>query len=263
MEVDLFFFMDTNGGSPDMDINSEAAQFYRDFHKNHMPRKPTAIVVISAHWENQKTVRITSKSKSNLYFDYFGFPPETYKLTYPAPSNPELSNKIHNLLSAAGISSTLDHDRDWDHGVFVPLILMYPDADIPIIQVSLLSSLDPSVHIKIGDALKSLRNDDVFIFGSGFATHNMGAIRRGVKKQSIVPWINWLTETLTKTTTKEEKEKQLINWSIAPGARFAHPREEHLLPLHVVFGSSDGNAELIYNYMNDDNALSFASFKFY
>jgi len=257
------FFMDAQGQPPlsSFDKNSATTQWYKDFHKNHVPRKPSAIVVISAHWEEKGIAHITAKPNPKLYFDYYGFPPETYQLTYPAPGDTQLASKIHNLLSSAGIPSKLDPSRDWDHGVFVPLILMYPEADVPIVQVSLLDSLDPNAHIKIGEALKSLRYEDVLIFGSGFATHNMRAIR-GAEKKSIVPWINWLTETVTNDATKEEKKKKLINWSDAPGARYAHPREEHLIPLHVAFGSSDGKAELIYNFMNEDLATSFASYKF-
>jgi len=255
------FFMDAHGEAPlaAFDQNSATAQWYRDFHKNYVPRKPSAIVVLSAHWEEQGTVHITAKPNPKLYFDYYGFPPHTYQLIYPAPGDPKLAEKIHGLLSAAGISSVLDHSRDWDHGVFVPLMLMYPEADIPIVQVSLLSNLSPENHIKIGVALKSLRDNDVLIFGSGFATHNM----RSGGRQSIVPWVNWLTDTVTnKHTSYEEKQKRLENWSTAPGGRNAHPREEHLLPLHVAFGSSNGNAELIYNFMLDDIGMSFASYRF-
>jgi len=228
-----------------------------------MPRKPSAIVIISAHWEESDKVHITAKQNPSLYFDYYGFPPHTYKLTYPAPGDPQLADKIKNLISSSGIPATLDTTRDWDHGVFVPLLLMYPEADIPIVQVSLLSSLDPATHIKIGNALKTLRNDDVLIVGSGFATHNMRAMTSG-SSQSIIPWVTWLTGTLTsKDLTNEEKEKKLINWAVAPSARFSHPREEHLIPLHVAFGASkNGNAELIYNFTIEDIGMSFASYKF-
>jgi len=254
--------MDGEGIPPwsEMDKNSAVAQWYRDFQKNHLPRKPTAIVVISAHWE-ESTVHITAKPNPGLYFDYYGFPDHTYELEYPAPGDAKLAQQIHTLLSNAGISATLNNNRDWDHGVFVPFILLFPDADVPIVQISLLKSLNPQTHIKIGKVLSTLRKQDVLIVGSGFATHNLRAL--GGTRESIVPWITWLVDTLTNAqASNEEKEKSLINWKSAPGATFAHPREEHLIPLHVAFGAANGKVELIYNHMNVPHALSFASFKF-
>jgi len=254
------FFMDARGRPPlsYMDKNSKIAQWYRDFQKQFITQKPSAIVIFSAHWEEQ-TVHILSKPKPDLYFDYYGFPDNTYLLKYPAPGDPELSSRIKTLLEGgANIPVQLDGNRDWDHGVFVPLLLMFPEADIPIVQVSLLSSLNPETHIKIGAALESLRQENILFIGSGFATHNMNG-----SKQSVVPWLEWLTDTVTnKEYTKEQKTQKLINWASAPEARYAHPREEHLLPLHIVFGASSGGATQILDFTDISSTMSFASYKF-
>jgi len=202
------FFMES-GGPPMsyMDKNSAIAQWYRDFQKNFITQKPSAIIIFSAHWE-ENIVRIVSKPKPNLFFDYYGFPQHTYHLTYPAPGDSDLSSRVNTLLEKAGIKSQLDNNRDWDHGVFVPLMLMFPDADIPIVQVSLLSSLNPEAHINIGAALEPLRNENILFIGSGFATHT--SARRVKGQTTIAPWLAWLTDTVTNNQyTKDEKKTKI------------------------------------------------------
>jgi len=259
------FFMDAGGQPPlcYMDKHSTIAQWYRDFQKQFVPHKPAALVVFSAHWEEKSTVHITAKPNPGLYFDYYGFPDHTYKLQYPAPGDSKLAERISGLLESTGIKTTLDNERDWDHGVFVPLLLMFPNADIPIVQVSLLSSLDPEKHIQIGAALAPLRKENILFIGSGFATHNLSAIWKTSNNPSVAPWMNWLTDTITGTNyNHEEKKQKLINWTSAPGARFAHPREEHLIPLHMVFGATSGSATQILDFVDYTSAMSFANYKF-
>jgi len=253
------FFMDSGGKPPFsyMDKNSKIAEWYRNFQKNFLTQKPSSIVIFSAHWE-EKTVHILSKPKPSLYFDYYGFPDHTYLLKYPAPGDSHLSERVKTLLEGASIPVQLDTNRDWDHGVFVPLLLMFPEADIPIVQVSLLSSLNPETHIKLGAALEPLRNENILFIGSGFATHNLG----GGSKQSIVPWNEWLTDKVTnKDYTKEQKAQGLINWATAPAARYAHPREEHLIPLHIIFGASSGSATQILDFVDIPSTMSFANYR--
>ncbi|MEY3038311.1 MAG: hypothetical protein RL143_878 [Pseudomonadota bacterium] len=137
--------------------------------------QPRAIVVISAHWENDE-IAITSSSSPSLLFDYYGFPAESYQFNYPAPGNPQLASKIAKVLQVDGFNVRLDEERGLDHGVFIPLMLMYPQADIPVLQISLSNSLDPLQHLQLGEALAKLDEEDVLFLGSGFSFHNMRAI---------------------------------------------------------------------------------------
>ncbi len=138
-------------------------------------KKPDAIIIISAHWE-EPVIAITAAQLPSLLFDYYGFPPETYRYQYPASGNPELAERVHEMLRQAEIDARLDHERGFDHGVFVPLLLMYPDASTSCIQVSLSTSLDPTFHVRIGQALNKLRSENLLILGSGFSFHNMQAL---------------------------------------------------------------------------------------
>lgn len=208
--------------------------------------RPDAIVLVSAHWECPQPT-ITAGQAPELIYDYGGFPPETYELQYPAPGSPELANEVAALLSDKGFDPVLDAHRGFDHGVFVPLLLMYPDASIPVIQLSMLSSLDPDAHIRMGEALAPLRGRNVLVLGSGFTFHNMNAFGPGYAQDGVdadnEAFEQWLRETCTHPDLAEhERRQRLVNWSDAPGARWCHPREEHLLPLHVCYGAGGGPA---------------------
>jgi aromatic ring-opening dioxygenase catalytic subunit (LigB family) len=209
----------------------------------HLP-KPKSILVISAHWE-EEVPTLTSNSAPGMLFDYYGFPPESYEFKYPALGFPALAQTIEALLAAKGIKSQLNPSRDFDHGTFVPLMLMYPQADIPVVQISLLNSLNPTAHIALGKALAPLREQGVLILGSGLSFHNMQAFFSGnplVASRSRL-FDDWLVQTLVgETFTSEEQENRLMHWKAAPEARFCHPREEHLLPLHVCFGAAAGES---------------------
>jgi aromatic ring-opening dioxygenase catalytic subunit (LigB family) len=208
--------------------------------------RPEAIVVVSAHWECA-TPTVTSATAPGLYFDYYGFPPETYELTYPAPGSPELADRLVELLGVAGFTPELDAERDFDHGMFVPLMLMYPDAAIPVVQLSLMGDLDPGRHIDMGAAIAPVLADDVLILGSGLSFHNMDAFgpanpAAGVDAQNEA-FDAWLDETCTDTTIDEaERRRRLAAWADAPAAHYNHPREEHLIPLHVCYGAGGGAA---------------------
>ena len=211
--------------------------------------KPDAIVVISAHWE-EMVIAITAAKSPSLLFDYYGFPPETYEYQYPAPGHPQLAERTYGMLQQAGIDAKLDHERGFDHGVFVPLMLMYPDADVPCIQVSLSTSLDPALHVRTGQALSSLKNDNLLVLGSGFSFHNMQALKS--KRDDAIDDRNrefetWLAQTCSDEILSEtEREKLLIQWESAPHARYCHPREEHLLPLQVCYGVSQQAATVVF-----------------
>lgn len=201
--------------------------------------KPSAIIVISAHWEDQ-AVTITSGANPPLIYDYYGFPEEAYSIEYPCPGEPVLARQIYELLRRGGVEAHLDDQRGFDHGLYVPLKIMYPDADIPCVQISLLNSLDPAEHLKIGGLLRELDNENFLIVGSGFSFHNMQeffAPETEKSKAKNEAFDNWLLETLSsKDMTEEGRAQRLISWETAPAARFCHPREEHLLPLHVCYG---------------------------
>lgn len=223
-----------------MDKNSAAAQWFRDFSKTQVTRKPKAIVVFSAHWE-ESTIKVHTAENPTLLFDYYGFPSYTYKFTYPAPGNPALSHRVISLLREANIEVEEEKKRGWDHGVFIPLMLMFPDHDIPIVEVSLHSNLSPKTHIKLGEVLSPLRDEEIMFVGSGFATHNLNAIFSG-DDGWLRSWDEWLTETITEPSISPlERKERLINWAKAPSARAAHPREEHLIPLHVIAGTASTN----------------------
>jgi aromatic ring-opening dioxygenase catalytic subunit (LigB family) len=207
-------------------------------------KKPAAILVISAHWE-ESIPAITSAARPSLIYDYYGFPEDSYKINYPCPGDPLLAKRIHNLLENAGIDSKLDDQRSFDHGLFVPLKIMYPDADIPCVQLSLVDSLNPLEHLKLGQALQGLDEENLLIIGSGFSFHNMKvffAPENSDSKAMNELFEHWLLETCSSPDIKEEERMQrMINWENAPAARFCHPREEHLLPLHVCYGIAQTN----------------------
>jgi 4,5-DOPA dioxygenase extradiol len=208
-------------------------------------QQPDYIVVCSAHWETPK-ISITSAANPELLYDYFGFPDDSYQLKYPCPGAPELASHIADVLSQHGMEVELNEQRGLDHGVFIPLMLMYPNADIPVLQISLCQSLDPSVHIQLGKALSSLSTNNILFIGSGFSFHNMSGFFSSDERMlnANTQFEDWLTNTLcSEKLTVEDREARLLQWSAAPGARLCHPREEHLLPLHVCFGIMQGRAD--------------------
>jgi len=212
-------------------------------------RKPNAILVISAHWEESKPTLLGSQNPPMLY-DYYGFPEEAYAITYSAPGSPELANRIAELLDKNGIGARIDLQRGFDHGLFIPLKLMYPQADIPSLQLSLLRGLDPAMHIDLGRALRELRSENILVIGSGFSFHNMGAFSwEGIDMPDAAndAFQNWLIEACTGPMSQSECEQRLIDWEAAPSARYCHPREEHLLPLHVCVGMAGVKAKLIFD----------------
>jgi 4,5-DOPA dioxygenase extradiol len=213
--------------------------------------KPSAIIVISAHWEEDKAT-ITSGATPELIYDYYGFPEESYEIKYPAPGDPALAQKIFELLKNKNIKAALDENRGFDHGLFVPLQIMFPNADIPCVQVSLLNSLNPEKHIRLGEALTGLADDNVLIIGSGFSFHNLKAFFAPATEESQAmneAFEQWLIDTCGSDDLSEvERMHRLINWEAAPAARYCHPREEHLLPLHVCYGFAKRAAKQVFGF---------------
>jgi len=210
-----------------------------------MTGRPSAIIVVSAHWEENRPA-ITYGNNPPLIYDYRGFPEEAYKITYPCPGQPLLAHRIATILAEAGIDARLDETRGFDHGLFVPLKIMYPDADIPCVQISLVNSLDAAEHVRIGRALQGLDDHSLLVIGSGFSFHNMKAFftpEDAAAKAKNESFEAWLLNTCCSTELGEQERMQrLVNWEAAPFARYCHPREEHLLPLHVCYGFSGSAA---------------------
>ena len=212
-------------------------------------RKPDAILVISAHWE-ENTATLLSAPDPPMFYDYYGFPDKAYEITYPAPGSPELANRIAGLLLKNNISARLDPQRGFDHGLFIPLKLMYPQADIPSLQLSLLRGLDPTAHIALGKAMRELMVENILVIGSGFSFHNMSAFSwQGINTQDPAndAFQNWLIEGCTGPISQSKREQLLIEWQKVPSARYCHPREEHLLPLHVCLGMAGRQASTIFD----------------
>jgi len=196
--------------------------------------KPKALLVISAHWEEAVPTLMTAARPPMLY-DYYGFPPESYLLEWPAPGAPDLAVRVRALLTAAKFSTASDAERGYDHGTFVPLKLAYPDADVPVLQLSLVRGLDPDTHLALGRALAPLRDEGVLIVGSGMSYHNLRAFHPSAAPAAAA-FDTWLREVMARPPAA--RDAQLSAWTKAPSARAVHPREEHLIPLMVVAGAA-------------------------
>lgn len=198
--------------------------------------RPSAIVVVSAHWESQRLL-LTAGEHPQTWHDFGGFPAELYAVQYPAPSAPKLAEEIAQQLNDVGLPAYLDSQRPFDHGAWVPLSLMYPNADIPVLQLSLPSHLGPELQTRIGRALASLRAQDILLIGSGSITHNLGALNWRAGPEVITPWAkefrDWMVEKLA-----ADDEAALHHYRhLAPHAMRNHPSEEHLLPLFFARGA--------------------------
>jgi aromatic ring-opening dioxygenase catalytic subunit (LigB family) len=197
---------------------------------------PKAVLVVSGHWE-ERGFAVTGGARPPLIYDYAGFPPHTYQLKYDAPGDAALAGQVRGLLEAAGLPCRVDGQRGWDHGVFIPLKVMYPEAAIPVVQLSLDGSLDPALHLRMGAALRPLRDEGVRVVGSGMSFHNLRMFgpRAAAPSEAFDAW-------LTEAVSAPDRDQRLLEWAKAPSAREAHPREEHLIPLLVAAGAAGEDA---------------------
>ncbi|MDB5495668.1 MAG: extradiol ring-cleavage dioxygenase, class enzyme subunit [Phenylobacterium sp.] len=200
-----------------------------------LPERPTAILVVSGHWE-EPAFTVGSAERPALIYDYYGFPESTYQLRFEAPGSPALAGRVRQLLTAAGLPAAEDSARGYDHGVFVPLKLVTPQADIPVVQLSLRQDLDPEAHLAVGRALAPLRDEGVLIVGSGMSWHNMGGFTPAYTAKSQA-FDAWLGAAMSDPASRDDA---IRHWDQAPYAREAHPREEHLAPLFVAAGAAEG-----------------------
>lgn len=245
------FFMQWTMGPPDTWAKTRA---FLESIPGSLPERPRAMVVVSGHWE-EPVPTVSTAEHPALIFDYYGFPPETYRLSWPAPGAPDLARKIGELLRSAGVRAAQNPARGYDHGVFVPLKVAFPQADIPVATLSLAGSLEPALHLAVGRALAPLRDEGVPIIGSGMSFHNLRAyFQRGVLERST-EFDEWLDAAIAQPAA--ERDALLARWREAPYATFAHPREEHLIPLMVAAGAGgDGAGRRVFRDAPMDAVIS-------
>lgn len=223
-------------------------------------RKPAAILMVSAHWE-APVFTVQGSAKPPMIYDYGGFPAHTYDVHYDAPGSPALAQRVQQLIAAAGLPAQIDPERGYDHGTFSPMVAIYPQADVPVVQLSLRRGLDPAEHLALGRAIAPLRDENVLIVGSGLSYHNLrnfGPQAHDVSKA----FDDWL-DTAVVGGTGEARNAQLLDWAGAPAARMAHPREEHLIPLMVAVGAAQGEAgDRVYHEDAFMGGLVVSSFRF-
>lgn len=241
-----FFMPDPNGTWAGME------HFLRGI-ADSLPQRPSAILIASGHWETE-SFALTGHPAPELLFDYYGFPADTYALTYPAPGDPALAARARDLLLAAGLTARIDDARGLDHGVFVPMKVAFPDADIPVVEMSLDSRLDPAMHLAAGRALAPLRDENVLLLMTGMSFHNMRGYGDPRATDPSQAFDAWLSDAAGRDAA--ERAALLGDWAQAPAGRYSHPREEHLLPLMIAAGASDATGERIYAEIVMKTALS-------
>lgn len=221
--------------------------------------RPRAVLMISGHWEGEEYAVMSSPNPPMVY-DYYNFPPHTYEITYPAPGAPALAEEIAARIAGAGLPTAMAPDQGYDHGTFVPMALMYPEADMPLLQVSMRSHYDPAEHFALGRALAPLREQGVLIVGSGLSYHNLRLFGPGAKEPSDV-FDAWLDETLT--LAPEARHAALMAWETAPHARTCHAQEDHLVPLFAALGAAaQAPATRVYHQTGIRGGVTASSWRF-
>lgn len=253
-------------GSPTLSIDDSlpARHFLKSFtQKVSLSQRPSSILVISAHWETDSPCVNLISGPNDTIYDFYGFPTPMYQIKYPAPGAPNLARRVQELLQGSGFGKVyVDKKRGLDHGAWVPLMLMYPEADIPVCQLSVQTHKDAHHHFNMGKALAPLKEEGVLIIGSGSATHNLGALRQG-PTNSVAAWAKQF-DTWLKDALLQGRYEDVNNYlDKAPHAKQAQPHPDHFYPLHVAIGASGetSKAELIHHSWSL-HALSYASYKF-
>jgi aromatic ring-opening dioxygenase catalytic subunit (LigB family) len=219
-----------------------------------------AVLVISGHWETAEFA-VSSAARPGMVFDYYGFPEYLYRIRYDAPGSPELAMRARAMLEAGGFACDSDPQRGFDHGTFSLMKPLYPDGDMPIVQLSIKQDLDPHAHLSVGRLLAPLRDEGVVIIGSGSSFHNLG-LRGPAAEQPSRRFDDWLQQTLLQSSSTERRQR-ISTWTFAPGARIAHPREDHLIPLMVALGAAEEEpAQLVYHQDDFLGGWAMSSFRF-
>jgi 4,5-DOPA dioxygenase extradiol len=227
-------------GSPTLPLTDTPARSFLSEVSGTLAR-PKAILVISAHWETSVPT-ISAVDRNDTIHDFRGFPQPLYELRYPAPGSPAVAARSADLLRASGIDCRIDQSRGLDHGAWVPLLLMYPQADIPVLQLSLQPHLGTEHHLRMGRALARLRQEGVLIIGSGSMTHDLSEFRGHGPNDPAPAWVNAFADWFHSALTTERTDDLLDYRRQAPFATRNHPSEEHLLPLYVALGAAGENA---------------------
>lgn len=257
----------SHGGGPWPWLKAERGAMYDQLEsslhdvRRELGNAPRAILMISGHWEANRFL-LSSAARPPMLFDYAGFPEHTYRIRYDAPGDPDLAEEVRDLLERGGVDAGLDPNRGFDHGTFTVMHTMYPDADMPIVQLSIKTSFDPAEHLRLGQLIAPLRERGVAIIGSGFSFHNTRAMVTGTGAEASAAFDRWLTYVLSEASP-EERQEQLKRWTDAPAARLAHPREDHLIPLMVALGAAaEEPGERIYHQGDFMGVITSSSFRF-
>lgn len=222
---------------------------------------PRAVLMVSGHWEADRFL-LSSAARPPMYYDYSGFPEHTYRIRYDAPGDPELAETVRTMLEQGGVPTGLDPQRGYDHGTFSLMHVLYPQAELPLVQLAMKADFDPAEHIRVGELIAPLRDQGVLIVGSGFSFHDTRSIINGAGKAASATFDAWLDETLV-DATPDDRVRRLVNWSTAPSARAAHPREDHLIPLMVAAGAAgDDVATRVYHESAFMGAITASSYRF-
>ncbi|NYT63932.1 dioxygenase [Alcaligenaceae bacterium] len=264
MKLPVYFI--SHGGGPWPYIpamqasNTALAASLADIPKQ-LGRTPKAILMVSAHWETQGTFAVMTSPHPAMLYDYYGFPEHTYQIQYPAAGSPELALRVQQLLSGAGLPIAADPERGFDHGAFVPAYVMYPQGNVPMVQLSIDAAYNPALHWELGSALAPLREEDILIIGSGLSYHNLRQIYGGGSEASA-QFDAWLQQTVLHAPP-EQRAALLASWESAPAARLAHPREDHLIPLMVAAGAAETDpATCVYHEAQAFAGITVSSFRF-
>lgn len=229
--------------------------------RRELGQAPRAVLMISGHWEASRFL-VSSALHPPMVFDYHGFPEHTYRIRYDAPGDPALAESVRALLEGGGVPSRLDPQRGFDHGTFTLMHTMYPEADIPLVQLSLQANLDPAEHVKVGQLIAPLRDEGVLIIGSGFSFHDTRKIMSGAGAEASAEFDGWLAKTLV-DSSPDERRQRLLKWAAAPSARAAHPREDHLIPLMVAVGAAKNDSCVCVYRQNDFmGSITASSYRF-
>ena len=257
----------SHGGGPWPWMKAERGSMYDQLEaslhevRRELGQAPRAVLMISGHWEADRFL-LSSAAHPPMEYDYSGFPEHTYRIRYDAPGAPALADTVRAMLERGGVSAGLDPQRGFDHGTFTLMHTMYPDAEMPVLQLSLRSDYDPAAHIKVGELIAPLRDDGVVIVGSGFSFHDTRGMRSGTGGDASATFDRWLTDTLIKSSP-EERRRRLLHWSAAPAARAAHPHEDHLIPLMVAVGAAgDDVGAQVYHQSDFMGGITASSYRF-
>lgn len=225
-----------------------------------LPERPRAILVVSGHWE-EPAFTVSTAARPGMVHDYYGFPEHTYHIRYSAPGSPELAERVVELARVAGIAVGHDPERGFDHGTFSMLQPIYPDADVPVVSLSMRADYDPAAHLALGRALAPLRDEGVLIVGSGFTFHNLHLFDARAAAPSA-GFDAWLRHALL-DLPPDERAAAMLRWADAPFARIAHPREDHLVPLFVAVGAAgDDPATCVYSENEMRGGVTASSYRF-